>query len=82
MSLIREYTCQAEYKKETHLSDAIRKIWIPSDKCSVDISDLGVYFSILVQKENIKRETIFIWFLNCLKTIVQKRNYKIIDGVI
>ena len=32
MSLIREYTCQAEYKKETHLSDTIRKIWIPSDK--------------------------------------------------
>lgn len=32
MSLIREYTCQAEYKKETHLSDTIRKIWIPLDK--------------------------------------------------
>ena len=32
MSLIREYTCQAEYKKETHLSDTIQKNWIPSDK--------------------------------------------------
>ena len=33
------------------MSEAIRKILIPSDKCSVDISDVEVYFSILIHKE-------------------------------
>ncbi len=42
---------QIEQSGEIHLSEAIRKILIPSDKCSVDISDVGVYFSILIHKE-------------------------------
>ena len=42
---------QIKQSGEIHMSDAIRKILIPSDKCSVDVSDVGVYFSILVHKE-------------------------------
>lgn len=30
------------FKNRYHLSDSIRKILIPSDKCSVDISDAGI----------------------------------------
>ena len=40
------------------MSEAIRKILIPSDKCSVDISDVGVYFSILIHKETHLSDTI------------------------
>ena len=39
------------FQNRYHLSEAIRKILIPSDKCSVDISDVEVYFSILIHKE-------------------------------
>ena len=39
------------FQNRYHLSEAIRKILIPSDKCSVDVSDVGVYFSILIHKE-------------------------------
>ena len=34
---------QIEQSGEIHLSGAIRKILIPSDKCSVDISDAGIH---------------------------------------
>lgn len=40
------------------MSEAIRKILIPSDKCSVDISDVGVYSSILIHKEPHLSDTI------------------------
>ena len=31
------------FQNRYHLSEAIRKILIPSDKCSVDISDAGMH---------------------------------------
>lgn len=36
-----------------HLSEVIRKILIPSDKCSVDVSDSGVYLSGRIKKKPI-----------------------------
>ena len=39
------------FQNRYHLSEAIRKILIPSDKCSVDISDSGVYLSGRIKKK-------------------------------
>ena len=46
------------FQNRYHLSEAIRKILIPSDKCSVDISDVEEYFSILIHKKPHLSDTI------------------------
>lgn len=46
------------FQNRYRLSEAIRKILIPSDKCSVNVSDSGVQLSILVQKETHLSDTI------------------------
>ena len=46
------------FQNRYHLSEAIRKILIPLDKCSVDASDSGVHLSILVHKEPHLSDTI------------------------
>ena len=43
------------------MSEAIRKILIPSDKCFVDVSDEGVHLSILVQKNHLSDTIRKIW---------------------
>ena len=50
--------------QNNHLSEGIRIFLIASDKCSVDISDVEVYFSILIHKEPHLSDTIRkIWIL-------------------
>ena len=41
------------FQNRYHLSEAIRKILIPSDKCSVDVSDSGVHLSGRIKKKPI-----------------------------
>ena len=38
------------FQNRYHLSEAIRKILIHSDKCSINVSGSGVHLSILMQK--------------------------------
>ena len=40
------------FQNRYHVSEAIRKILIPSDKCSVDVSDSGVHLSGRIKKRN------------------------------
>jgi len=44
---------QIEQSGEIHLSEVIRKILIPSDKCSVNVSDSGVHLSGRIKKKPI-----------------------------
>ena len=46
------------FQDKYHLSEAIRKILIPSDKSSVDVSDSGVHLSILIQNKPHLSDTI------------------------
>ena len=41
------------FQNRYHLSEAIRKILIPSDKCSIDVSDVGVHLSGRIKKKPI-----------------------------
>ena len=41
------------FQNRYHLSEAIRKILIPLDKCSVDVSDSGVHLSVRIKKKPI-----------------------------
>ena len=40
------------FQNRYHLSEAIRKILIPLDKCSVNVSDSGVHLSGRIKKRN------------------------------
>ena len=46
------------FQDKYHLFEAIRKILIPSDKCSVDVSDSGVHLSGRIKKEPHLSDTI------------------------